>query len=153
MRSHNSGDIYDRTLHIWAVERKKSFLENWNKFLPKNHITIIRTYWATKYERRSKENFGWLSAICLMHADISSKMTERSREEGSIFHFPKKSCLSSNISFLCHTNLFSTQWCTLRLTQGNIYIYFIFSWLTLYREGLNRQTESHVYIPLTLKVF
>ena len=88
-----------------------------------------------------------------MHADISSKMTERSREEGSIFHFPKKSCLSSNISFLCHANLFSTQWCTLRLTQGNIYIYFIFSWLTLYREGLNRQTESHVYIPLTLKVF
>ena len=28
MRSHNSGKIHDENLHIWAVERKKSFLEN-----------------------------------------------------------------------------------------------------------------------------
>ena len=27
-RSHNSGNIYGENLHIWAVERKKSFLEN-----------------------------------------------------------------------------------------------------------------------------
>ena len=27
MRSHNSGNIHDENLHIWAVERKKSFLE------------------------------------------------------------------------------------------------------------------------------
>ena len=27
-RSHNSGNIYDENLQIWAVERKKSFLEN-----------------------------------------------------------------------------------------------------------------------------
>ena len=36
MRSHNSGDIHGENLHIWAVERKKSFLENYNKFLQKN---------------------------------------------------------------------------------------------------------------------
>ena len=28
MRSHNSGTTYDKNLHIWAVERKKLFLEN-----------------------------------------------------------------------------------------------------------------------------
>ena len=28
MRSHKSGNIHDENLHIWAVERKKSFLEN-----------------------------------------------------------------------------------------------------------------------------
>ena len=28
MRSHTSGDIRSENLHIWAVERKKSFLEN-----------------------------------------------------------------------------------------------------------------------------
>ena len=28
MRSHNSGNIHGENLHIWAVERKKSFLEN-----------------------------------------------------------------------------------------------------------------------------
>ena len=28
MRSHNSSDIHGKNLHIWAVERKKSFLEN-----------------------------------------------------------------------------------------------------------------------------
>ena len=27
MRSHNSGNIKGENLHIWAVERKKSFLE------------------------------------------------------------------------------------------------------------------------------
>ena len=25
---HNSGNIHDESLHIWAVVRKKSFLEN-----------------------------------------------------------------------------------------------------------------------------
>ena len=28
MRSHKSGNIHDENLHIWAVERKKSFLDN-----------------------------------------------------------------------------------------------------------------------------
>ena len=39
MRSHNSGNIHDENLHIWAVERKKSFLENWNILSQKNHVT------------------------------------------------------------------------------------------------------------------
>ena len=28
MRSHNSGSIHSENLHIWLIERKKSFLEN-----------------------------------------------------------------------------------------------------------------------------
>ena len=28
MMSHNSGNIHGENLHIWAVERKNSFLEN-----------------------------------------------------------------------------------------------------------------------------
>ena len=28
MKSHNSGNIQGGSLHIWAVERKKPFLEN-----------------------------------------------------------------------------------------------------------------------------
>ena len=28
MRSHNSGNIQSENLHIWVVERKKSFLKN-----------------------------------------------------------------------------------------------------------------------------
>ena len=28
VRSHNSGNIHGENLHIWAVEQKKSFLEN-----------------------------------------------------------------------------------------------------------------------------
>ena len=37
----------------------------------------IRTYWATKYESRSENKFGWLAAVCLMHADISSYFNKR----------------------------------------------------------------------------
>ena len=72
MRSHNSGNIHGENLHIWAVERKKLFLENWNKFLQKNYTTIIRTYRATNYESRRENEFGRLAAVCLMHADINS---------------------------------------------------------------------------------
>ena len=57
MRSHNSGNIHGENLHIWAVERKKLFLENWNIFSLKNYTTIIRTYWATKYESRGENEF------------------------------------------------------------------------------------------------
>ena len=28
MRSHNSGNIHGENVHIWAIERKKLFLEN-----------------------------------------------------------------------------------------------------------------------------
>ena len=34
-RSHNSGNIYGKNLHILAIEREKSFLENWNIFSQK----------------------------------------------------------------------------------------------------------------------
>ena len=34
-RSHNSGNIHDENLHIGAVEREKSFLENRNIFSQK----------------------------------------------------------------------------------------------------------------------
>ena len=40
-------------------------------FCKKNYTTIIRTYWATKYEIRRDNKFGRLAAVCLMHADIS----------------------------------------------------------------------------------
>ena len=57
MRSHNLGNINGENLHIWAIERKKLFLENWNIFSQKNYTTIIRTYSATKYESRSEIEF------------------------------------------------------------------------------------------------
>ena len=57
MRSHNSGNIQAENLHIWTVERKKSFLENENIFSQKNYTTIIRTYWATECESRSEIEF------------------------------------------------------------------------------------------------
>ena len=41
-------------------------------FHKKNYTTIIRTYWATKYESRRENEFGRLAAVCLMHVDISS---------------------------------------------------------------------------------
>ena len=60
-RSHNTGNIYGKNLHILAIEREKSFLENWNVFSQKkNCTTIVKTYWATKYERRGENEF-WAS--------------------------------------------------------------------------------------------
>ena len=71
MRSHNSGNIHGENLHIWAVERKKSFLENYNIYSQKNYTTLIRTYWATKYESRSEiESWATCHNICAMDADI-----------------------------------------------------------------------------------
>ena len=48
MRSHNSGNIHGEILHIWAVERTKSFLENYN-FFHKNYTThrSENEFWAT----------------------------------------------------------------------------------------------------------
>ena len=56
-RSHNTGNIYGKNLHILAIEREKSFLENWNIFSQKNCTTIVKTYWATKNESRSENEF------------------------------------------------------------------------------------------------
>ena len=55
-----------------GVERTKQKTRNANIFSQKTYTTIIRTYWATKYESRSKANFGWLAAVCVMHVDIIS---------------------------------------------------------------------------------
>ena len=74
MRSHNSGNIQVENLHISALERKNSFLEKDNIFSQKTYATIIRTYWATKYESRCEKRIvGDLTPVCLMHVDISSK--------------------------------------------------------------------------------
>ena len=58
MRSHKSVNNHGENLHIRVVELKKSFLENKDIFSQKNCTTIIRTYWATKYERTVKTIFG-----------------------------------------------------------------------------------------------
>ena len=65
-RSHNLGNIRGENLRIWAVEQKNSFLEK-NIFTKKNYTTIIRTYWTTKYESRSKSKF-WVTCCCLSDA-------------------------------------------------------------------------------------
>ena len=67
MRSHNSGNIHGENFQIWAVERKKSFLENQNTFSQKNYTTLIKTCWATKYKSRSESNF-WVTCRCLSDA-------------------------------------------------------------------------------------
>ena len=55
-RSHNSGNIYGKNLHILAIEREKSFLENWNIFSQKM-LLHNKTYWATKYESWGENEF------------------------------------------------------------------------------------------------
>ena len=55
-RSHNSGNIHGENLHILAIEREKSFLENWNIFSQKM-LLHNKTYWATKYESWGENEF------------------------------------------------------------------------------------------------
>ena len=57
---------------IPEVNEKNHFSKTKVCFHKKNYTTIIRTYWATKYERRRENEFGRLAAVCLMHVDISS---------------------------------------------------------------------------------
>ena len=40
-RSHNSGNIHAENLHILAIEREKSFLENWNVFSQKTAPQLL----------------------------------------------------------------------------------------------------------------
>ena len=40
-RSHNSGNIHGENLHILAIEREKSFLENWNIFSQKTAPQLL----------------------------------------------------------------------------------------------------------------
>ena len=73
MRSHNSGIIHGENLHIWAVERKMSFLETENKFFQKKTTPQLLEHIGLKNIKVGvKANFGWLASVCLMHADISS---------------------------------------------------------------------------------
>ena len=54
---HNSGNIHDENLHIWAVVRKKIISRKLKYIFTKNYTKIIRTYWATKYESRRENEF------------------------------------------------------------------------------------------------
>ena len=66
--SHNSGNINGENLHIWAVERKKNYFSKTElNFYKKNYTTIIRTYWATKYESRSESKL-WVTCHSLFDA-------------------------------------------------------------------------------------
>ena len=58
MRSHNSGNIHSKNLHILAAERKELFLESQNKFLQKN-------YFAYRFE-----NKGFYKRNILINSDI-----------------------------------------------------------------------------------
>ena len=62
--------INGENLHIWAFEWKNHFSKTETFFAKKNN-TIIRTYWASKYESRSERKFG-VAAVCLIHADVGS---------------------------------------------------------------------------------
>ena len=77
MRSHNSGSIHS-----------ENFLFDWSN--EKNHFSKTKMYFHKKKNKnkttpqllghiglqnmkvRVKANFGWLAAVCLTHADISS---------------------------------------------------------------------------------
>ena len=76
MRSHNSGNIYGENLHIWAVEGKKSFLENWNIFSQKKTTPQLLEHIGLQSMKVGvKTNFGRLATIlqiCSMDADILS---------------------------------------------------------------------------------
>ena len=72
MRSHNSGNIHGENLHIWAVERKKSFPEKENIFSRKSTPQLLGHIGLQSMKVGVKADFGWLAAVCLMHADISS---------------------------------------------------------------------------------
>ena len=50
---------------------KKIISRKLKYFLQKKNNTIIRTYWASKYESRSERKFG-VAAVCLIHADVGS---------------------------------------------------------------------------------
>ena len=72
MRSHNLGNIHGENLHIWAVERKISFLETKITFHKKTTPQLLEHIGLQNMKIGVKANFGWLAAVCLMHADISS---------------------------------------------------------------------------------
>ena len=71
-RSHNSGNIYGEKLHIWAVERKNNFSKTKIYFHKKTTPQLSGHIGLQNIKVGVKANFGWLAAVYLMHADISS---------------------------------------------------------------------------------
>ena len=75
MRSHNSGNMQGKNLHIWAAERKISFLEKQNIFSQKNTPQLLGHIGLQNMKIGEKTNFGRLATlfqICSMDADIIS---------------------------------------------------------------------------------
>ena len=75
MRSHNSGNIHGENLHIWVIELKKSFLENWNIFSKKTTPKWLGHNGLQNMKIGVKTNCGRLAKlfqICSMDTDILS---------------------------------------------------------------------------------
>ena len=76
VRSHNSGNIYDENLHIWAVERKNNFSKTKTYFHTKTTPQLSGHIRLQSMKVGVKPNFGRLATIfqiCAMDADILSK--------------------------------------------------------------------------------
>ena len=56
----NKINCNEEKICLFERSKEKSFFESWNIFSQKNYNTIIRTYWATKYESRCEIEF-WLT--------------------------------------------------------------------------------------------
>ena len=68
MRSYNSGNIQGENVHIWAIARKKIISRKLKYiFTKKDYTTIIRTYWAIRYESGSESEF-WVTCRFLSNA-------------------------------------------------------------------------------------
>ena len=72
-RSHNLGNIRGENLRIWAVEQKNSFLEK-NIFTKKTTPQLLGRTGLQTMKVGVKANFGWLAAVCLMHAEYNRKV-------------------------------------------------------------------------------
>ena len=71
MRSHNTGNIYDENLHIWAVERKKNFLKTKIYFHKKTTPQLSGHIGLQNMKVGVKSNLGRLATIfqiCAMEA-------------------------------------------------------------------------------------
>ena len=57
MRSHNSGNIHGEICIFERSNEKNHFSRTKIYLDKKNYTTIIRTYWATKYESKVESKF------------------------------------------------------------------------------------------------
>ena len=77
-RSHNSSNIYSKNLHILAIEREKSFLENWNIFSQKKTAPqLLRHIGLQNMKVGVKTNFelltpslSWIAGKILTHFGV-----------------------------------------------------------------------------------